>query len=267
MSWGALGWAAKQRPGKIADKLVLIALADRHNEEQDIAWPSIKWLCEFTGADRKTIITSLTRLETLGLIADSGQRFGKTKQVKGYMLAINSAEKGIPKTEPLPDNGTAFPAKESQKRDTEPVKEPKKKKDKPFSSARELSDDWEPEPFGLGTKSRGIVDGWPPGELEHQLEHFRAHHGKKADRFADWQKAWSTWVLNNRNFGNGRKHHDNQSGGRTVNAAASVIARLAGDGIPPSAGRCPPGGHGNRDPDAHALPGSVLAIGHDAGRP
>lgn len=124
MSWGALGWAAKQRPGKIADKLVLIALADRHNEEQDIAWPSIAWLCEFTGADRKTIITSLDRLETLGFITDSGERFGKTKQVKGYKLALNNTEKGIPKTEPLGEKSPVSPPKQSQKRDTEPSREP-----------------------------------------------------------------------------------------------------------------------------------------------
>lgn len=136
MSWGALGWAAKQRPGKIADKLVLIALADRHNEEEDIAWPSVAWLCEFTGADRKTIIASLDRLEALGLIADTGKRFGKTKQVKGYSLAINGAEKGIPKTEPLEAKSTAFPAKEYQKRDTEPVIEPNVVKAKASTTIR-----------------------------------------------------------------------------------------------------------------------------------
>jgi hypothetical protein len=132
----ALGWAAKQKPGKIADKLVLIALADRHNEEQDLAWPSVKWLCEFTGADRKTIITSLTRLETIGLIADSGQRFGQTKQVKGYTLAINGSEKGIPKTEPLEVKSPAFPIKQSQKRDTEPSYEPSSIKPKGLTDKR-----------------------------------------------------------------------------------------------------------------------------------
>jgi hypothetical protein len=36
-----------------------------------------------------------------------------------------------------------------------------------------------------------------------QLELFRAQHGKKGDKFLDWQKAWSTWVLNTRKFGIG----------------------------------------------------------------
>lgn len=63
-----------------------------------------------------------------------------------------------------------------------------------------LPDDWKPTEFGPDTKSRKIVDGWPPGTLEHQLEHFAAHHRKKGDKFKDWQAAWSTWVLNSRKF-------------------------------------------------------------------
>ena len=69
---------------------------------------------------------------------------------------------------------------------------------------REISipDDWQPMPFGTGTESRSVVDGWPPGELKRQAEHFAAHHHKTGKRFKNWQAAWSTWVLNNRNFGN-----------------------------------------------------------------
>jgi hypothetical protein len=33
-----------------------------------------------------------------------------------------------------------------------------------------------------------------------QAEMFKAQHGKKGDKFLDWQKAWSTWVLNTRNI-------------------------------------------------------------------
>ena len=143
MSWPALGWASKQKPGKIADKLILIALADRHNEEEDAAWPSVAWLVDFTGADRKTVIASLGRLEALNLIHDTGRRVGKTKQIKVFKLALDGQErtvpktehlegkspkKGIPKTGPLRGKGPVVPVKESQKRDTEPFKEPIRKR-------------------------------------------------------------------------------------------------------------------------------------------
>lgn len=122
MSWPALGWASKQRPSRSADKIVLIALADRHNEENDLAWPSLAWLGDFCCLDRKTVIAALDRLEAAGYIADSGQRTGRTGQVKAYTLAINGPEITVPKTEPL--NSPVFPKKQSQKRDTEPSTEP-----------------------------------------------------------------------------------------------------------------------------------------------
>lgn len=124
MSWPALGWASQQRLKRVTDKMVLIALADRHSDEEDASWPSVAWLADFCCIDRKTVIASLDRLETDGLISDSGLRVGKTKQVKVYRLAINSTGKGIPKAEPLPTKSTTFSAKEYQKRDTEPFLEP-----------------------------------------------------------------------------------------------------------------------------------------------
>jgi hypothetical protein len=52
MSWEALAWAARQRVTRAADKLILIGLADRHNSEENAAWPSLAWLGEFSSLDR-----------------------------------------------------------------------------------------------------------------------------------------------------------------------------------------------------------------------
>lgn len=123
MSWGALAWAAKRKVDRAADKLILLALAERHNEEADLAYPSVAWLAEFSSLDRKTVIASLGRLETIGLISDSGERFGKTNQVKAYRLHLET----VPKAEQSQKrNSSEIPAKQSQKRDTEPSKEPKR---------------------------------------------------------------------------------------------------------------------------------------------
>jgi hypothetical protein len=124
VSFPALGWASTVKVERASDKLVLLALADRHNTEHDLAYPSLAWLVEFTSLDRKTIVASLDRLEADGFIADSGQRVGKTKQVKAYILHWNSPEKGMVKAEPLAANSPVFPGKQSQKRNPEPVKEP-----------------------------------------------------------------------------------------------------------------------------------------------
>ena len=95
MSFAALAWASKQSTGRASDKLVLYGLADRHNEEADLAYPSVAWLCEFGDLNRKTVIAALARLEAAGIITDSGQRVGKTGQIKAYKLALET----VPKTE------------------------------------------------------------------------------------------------------------------------------------------------------------------------
>lgn len=124
MSFSALGWASLQRPKRASDKLVLIALADRHNTEHNVCWPSLAWLADFCCLDRKTVISCLDRLEQSGMIADTGRRVGKTGQVKVYSLAITGPENMVPKAEPLGCKSPTFSGKESQKRNPKPIKEP-----------------------------------------------------------------------------------------------------------------------------------------------
>lgn len=70
-------------------------------------------------------------------------------------------------------------------------------------------EDWQPKQFGSATKSRKVVDGWPPGRIEHHLEAFEAHHRKAGSEWADWQAAWQTWVLNTEKF----KERNEKNGG------------------------------------------------------
>lgn len=119
MSFAALAWAGKCKPGSASRKLVLLALADRHNDEADGAYPSIAWLVEFTDLNRKTVINALSELEASGFISDSGERKGDTRQIKLYRLNIES----IPKTEQSQKrNSSEKCAEQSQKRDTDTVR-------------------------------------------------------------------------------------------------------------------------------------------------
>lgn len=121
MSFAALAWASKQSTGRASDKLVLYGLADRHNEECNRSYPSVAWLCDFGDLNRKTVIAALARLEAAGIISDSGERKGKTGQVKAYSLAMET----VPKTEQSRKrNSSGFSRKGSQKRDTDTVLEP-----------------------------------------------------------------------------------------------------------------------------------------------
>lgn len=121
MSFDALSWAAKCKPGSAPQKLVLLALAECAQRDNNLAFPSIAALVEFSSLNRKTVIAALASLEEGNFITDTGERMGRTKQVKVYCLNLESS----PKTEQFQKrNSSTFSVKESQKRDTEPVREP-----------------------------------------------------------------------------------------------------------------------------------------------
>jgi hypothetical protein len=101
-----------------------------------------------------------------------------------------------------------------------------------------IPDEWEPKPFALGSRSREIEDGWPPGERRTQFEQFRAHHRAKGNTFTDPQAAWSTWVLNSRKFGDRNGQHppisrlSTRQIGERLAADATGYGDRAADGVP-----------------------------------
>ena len=99
MSLDATIWAwkirQKQKKGgsiKPLKKLVLLSLADRASEDH-CAYPSVARLVEDTEMDRKTVLKIIDELIEDGLIIDTGERKGRTKQVKVYqLLGVNGRE-------------------------------------------------------------------------------------------------------------------------------------------------------------------------------
>jgi hypothetical protein len=233
MSWQALAWAAKYRAGSASEKLVLLAYAERHSEETGCAYPSVAWLCEFSSLNRKSVIAAIGRLEVVGALADTGERQGKTRQIKVYRVNLET----VPKAEQFQDrNSTAFSAKQSQNRDTDTVKEPISQKASPSSRKRarqseyhRLPEGWEPtRPLSLETQAK--VDQWPPGKLFCELENFRAWavNAKDEDgkgRKRDWDQAWGNWLRGKHD--DWAKQQPRQSSspgiGRTAAAAISVF--------------------------------------------
>lgn len=132
MSFDALAWAAKQRCGNSGAKLVLMGLAECASRNDALAFPSIAELVEFSDLDRKSVIINLARLESLGKITDTGQRCGRTKQIKVYRLCLET----VPKTEQFQKrNSTDFSAK-SPKNGTRNKSEPVSSEGKPSSQRR-----------------------------------------------------------------------------------------------------------------------------------
>lgn len=199
-------WAARQQAVRPLDKLLLLAFADHADKATGECFPSVAALCEWTGCDRKTVMKSTASLEAAGLLVDTGRRCGRTRQVKVYRLPLETVpdtaplEETVPETGPL--NGTVFPTKGSQKRDTEPPKEPISQKTSSSSRKRTPAKTSVPADFRpvMTGATLAVVDGWPPGRLDDELEAFADWHRKEQKLSADWQASWRTWVRNSKRW-------------------------------------------------------------------
>jgi len=89
MSAKAIIWAGKQRTTSASHKLVLWALADCANDSASECWPSLAAIVEFTQLDLKTTKAALRGLKDARLIADTGRKAGRTKQIVIYKLAVS----------------------------------------------------------------------------------------------------------------------------------------------------------------------------------
>ncbi|WP_052772745.1 hypothetical protein [Luteimonas sp. FCS-9] len=122
MSNEAITWSLRIKlpPGNAPAKHLLFVLANQANGDPGrgvpmLSHPSIAYIADVTGMDRKTIVSGLQKLRDWGLITDTGRRVGRTGQVPVYELHTgpdlldpivagisNSPENGtVPKSGPL----------------------------------------------------------------------------------------------------------------------------------------------------------------------
>lgn len=192
MSSEALAWAFKQTCKSSSVKFTLVAMCECANYRTGVIHPSIDHLSEITGQNRKTIIANVAELEASGIIVDTGERIGRTKQIKVYRLSMET----VPETEQSQKrNSTGNDRKQSQKRDTEPSLEPSlstEPKGSSESSARKRADafpcpagvdpiDWDALKANRKAKRAALTEGahrqittkldrweragWPPGPI------------------------------------------------------------------------------------------------------
>ena len=133
MSSEAIAWAFKVNLKPSALKFTLVALCECANYKTGHIYPSIAHLEEITGQDRKTLIANIAKLEQLGLLVDTGGRSGRTGQIKVYRATTET----VPNVEQFQKrNSSVSPPKQSQKRDTEPSREPSVDKAKALPTKR-----------------------------------------------------------------------------------------------------------------------------------
>ena len=136
MSIDATKWAWEITGIKSMEKLVLLTLADRADENCR-CYPSASRMSQDTCADRKTILKAINSLISHGLIKKTGEFRGSTKSTPVYeLIGVPVREKKAPKSSAKsgtgPKSGTGTKngmgsstkngiPKQYQKRDTEPL--------------------------------------------------------------------------------------------------------------------------------------------------
>lgn len=214
MSRAATDWAWGLEI-KASQKLLMLSLADRA-DELHCCYPSIQRLVKDTGMDRKTIGKWINQMIEDGFISDTGERKGKTKQVRVLRLNIEVKEaqkrnstkfgnntKNGHETSPILDN------KRSQNWDAESVIEPNTE---PTLSARGqfiseaakrrigISHNGEiPFPPAFKPSADHIAIASEKGiNIETELLNFRDYHQARGTKLIDWNSAFRVWLRNAR---------------------------------------------------------------------
>lgn len=106
MSIRALSWAMSTDTGSPTRKAVLLALADRYNEDEDAAWPSVGWIARATELSDKSVKRAIVDLVDAGLIELVGWSRGRPdRRTKKYRLVIHR---------PVTAGGRSVPSRQSR---------------------------------------------------------------------------------------------------------------------------------------------------------
>lgn len=215
-----------------SSKLVLAVFAN-WVDASGSSWLAATTIARKTGLDIKTVRASIDLLEEARLIVDTGERKGRTGQVKVYKLLTEShpevdsfdedhaqeahddpqSARTAPRRQSRPKADTlhrgrkapVFPAKGTQKRETDPVTEPSTPKDAIASlppaggvraRGKPISREWSPPPIArLPTHARTIAEQWPIGAYEAQAEAFRSAGLASGRGKRDWNAAWASEIV------------------------------------------------------------------------
>lgn len=215
MSRAATDWAWSLEL-KASQKLLMLSLADRADESH-CCYPSVQRLVKDTGMDRKTIGKQIGLMIEDGLITDTGERKGKTKQVRVLRLNIevkeaqkrNSTENGND-TKFGHETSPNLDTKRSQNWDTESVIEPNIEPNSLSGREGFMS---EAAKRRIGISPSGEIP-FPPlfkpsadhiamaaekgVSIETELLNFRDYHLSRGTMLIDWNSAFRVWIRNAR---------------------------------------------------------------------
>jgi DNA-binding transcriptional ArsR family regulator len=231
VSIAALNWAWSQECPNASAKLVLLALADKANEDGE-CWPGMDTVADMAGVSTRQVSTHLANLEDAGLIVRKRRR-SRAGRLGRYTFHLNlTSGSTLPVDQEKSTSGSAPPveADDQWKPDVPttgspassttgsllPVKEqpPKSNHQGTTNTGKRkrspevpLPDDWEP------TDDHRKLAAKLGSDLAFCADQFRDHAAANDRRQRDWDAAFRTWLRNDLKFG-GPKRQTASTGGR-----------------------------------------------------
>lgn len=234
MSIEAMVWAMDQQVvTNPTDRLVLIVLANSAREDGTAAFPSIALIRRRSGLARRTVITSLQRLQEAGVIKPGNERVvaahipradmrpktydlvmsngvhltaerGASDDISRGAAAARGASDDTNGVHLTTERGAAAAPNPSLSQHRSQQEEPpcvppseKSASTKTSSRATRLPENWSPNEKNL---SDAISQNFTEQEVSHEAEQFRDYHLARGSSFKDWNAAWRTWLRNSRKF-------------------------------------------------------------------
>lgn len=109
MSFRAMAWAWEQRSLSPPDRLVLLALADRHNSETGACFPSLRRVAEDANLSERAVRLALRALEEAGLIKAEPRKAEDGRQLSSAYVLNQGAPHAGEGAQDAPGRGHSVP--------------------------------------------------------------------------------------------------------------------------------------------------------------
>jgi len=168
MSIKALDWAMDAPVNDPLAKLVLIVVANHHNDARGVAWPSVGHICYITGASERTVRAKLKKLEDEGFLRRNHRSGRSTEYTPAYLAPLHQMQDTPARDAPITN------------------KEPLNKKQQKTKVC-----DWTPSDEDLAYAADKGLNG---GEVLQAIRMWDQQNGNKA-AYVDVQAFWRNWCM------------------------------------------------------------------------
>jgi hypothetical protein len=173
-----------------SEKLVLLALADCANDE-GACWPSMKTLTEKCSKSDRTIQAAIKDLVSKGHLTRI-ERPGKGCLYRVHPSTPEAASPPVtpeaisPRSDFAPKRTTSTPEAASDK-PSRTIKT-RGKEVRASEKPHRFPADWQPSAFPESVQA--LVDLWPPGRLDREIEQFRDYWLDRTDKRPGWDRTF-----------------------------------------------------------------------------